>query len=38
MLTVAMNSPELYGKYYDTLILAKLGFKQNKIDFSYTEQ
>lgn len=38
MIAVAMNSAELYAKYYDTLLLAQLGFKQNKIDFDYTKQ
>lgn len=38
MIVAAMNSPELYGKYYDTLTLAKLGFEQINIDLNYIEQ
>lgn len=37
MIAVAMNSSELYKKYYDTLLLAQFGFKQNKIDFEYSD-
>lgn len=35
-IVVAMNSSELYKKYYDSLLLAQYGFKQSKIDFDYT--
>lgn len=34
-LTAAMASSELYGKYYDSLMLSKLGFNHSGIDFDY---
>lgn len=36
-LVVAMNSSGVYGKYYDTLKLAQLGFEQKDIEFTYYE-
>ncbi len=36
-LIVAMDSSDTYDKYYDSLKLAKLGFNNDGIEFSYSE-